>query len=68
MIIWSLFVTVACRLSLGRSGGRRLERNLDAGCIAHIPLTFLEPDLEVGAVTDIIVGGGRTHVLLTLVV
>lgn len=35
------------RLSLSRPGRRRLERNLDVGGVAHVPLSLLEPDLEV---------------------
>ena len=38
----------ACRVSLCRPGARRVERNLDSGTTAHIPLALLEPDLQVG--------------------
>ncbi|CAM9862638.1 unnamed protein product [Ectocarpus sp. 12 AP-2014] len=40
---------VSVRLSLGRPGGARVERDLDAGATAHVPLSLLEPDLEIHA-------------------
>ncbi|CAM9721183.1 unnamed protein product [Scytosiphon promiscuus] len=40
---------VPVRLSLGRPGGTRLERDLESGAVAHVPLSLLEPDLEVHA-------------------